>query len=377
MFFFQLGSHPTLSLDEIGAVLPESKLTTAQKNIALTESVAPFSASILQERLAGVIKIGQIIGSFEAFDQEAITTFITDQITSTADGTKQRFGISIHGSGSKQDRDQLGLIIKKQIKAQNISCRFVSAKEKTLSAVIVTTNKLIESAGEFILIESAGTWLVGQTLAVQDFKAWSHRDFGRPARDAKNGMLPPKLARMMINLSGADATQTLMDPFCGSGTVLMEASLMGFHTLYGNDIAEKAIDDTHENMQWVTDQFDRDPDVTLIHGGAQDLPGELDNQIDVVVTETTLGPPQKGNESDKQLEQIVSELIPVFADSLKRLHSVIKKDGSLVIAFPEYRGFPLPLEELVSEAGFTISSEWHYKRSNQHVGRHILRLITT
>ena len=35
---------------------------------------------------------------------------------------------------------------------------------------------------------------------MQDFEQWGARDYGRPSRDAVRGMLPPKLARMMVNL---------------------------------------------------------------------------------------------------------------------------------------------------------------------------------
>ncbi len=39
--------------------------------------------------------------------------------------------------------------------------------------------------------------------------------------------LKPKLARFLINLSGVKPGQTLLDPFCGVGGILIEAGLMG------------------------------------------------------------------------------------------------------------------------------------------------------
>jgi len=66
---------------------------------------------------------------------------------------------------------------------------------------VVEQNKLIESGIEFCLIVDKNRVFLGKTLVVQPFKDLSKRDFGRPARDDHSGMIPPKLAQMMINLA--------------------------------------------------------------------------------------------------------------------------------------------------------------------------------
>ena len=61
----------------------------------------------------------------------------------------------------------------------------------------------------------------------------------KPYRDMRRGMLPPKLARSLVNLAiGAKSPSdmTILDPFCGTGTVLMEAMLLGTHVV-GTDLA--------------------------------------------------------------------------------------------------------------------------------------------
>jgi len=76
----------------------------------------------------------------------------------------------------------------------------------------VEENDLLASGGEHVLMGVEGKLMIGQTEAVQPYKQWSARDFGRPARDPKSGMLPPKLARLMINLSGVDPKgKTILD----------------------------------------------------------------------------------------------------------------------------------------------------------------------
>lgn len=49
------------------------------------------------------------------------------------------------------------------------------------------------------------------------------------------GKFYPQLAKSLFNLAGLEPGQTLMDPFCGSGTVLLEGYLNGFRS-YGTDL---------------------------------------------------------------------------------------------------------------------------------------------
>ncbi|MEM2105113.1 MAG: DNA methyltransferase [Candidatus Bathyarchaeia archaeon] len=43
--------------------------------------------------------------------------------------------------------------------------------------------------------------------------------------------MPPKLARCMVNLAKPEKEETVFDPFCGTGSMLIEAALMGFKVL--------------------------------------------------------------------------------------------------------------------------------------------------
>ena len=53
--------------------------------------------------------------------------------------------------------------------------------------------------------------------------------------------LHPKLARILVNLSCIKKHDTLLDPFCGTGGILLEAGLIGAKVI-GSDIEEKMIE---------------------------------------------------------------------------------------------------------------------------------------
>jgi len=60
--------------------------------------------------------------------------------------------------------------------------------------------------------------------------------------------LDPVLARVMVNLSGVKPGEHLLDPFCGTGGILIEAGLCGAG-VHGLDIQEKMVEGTRENLE--------------------------------------------------------------------------------------------------------------------------------
>ena len=87
--------------------------------------------------------------------------------------------------------------------------------------------------------------VIALTEAIQDIDAYTARDRERPARSAKVGMLPPKLAQILVNSAQGSA---IYDPFCGTGVILQEALLMG-HEAYGSDLAAEMVDATRTNLE--------------------------------------------------------------------------------------------------------------------------------
>jgi 23S rRNA G2445 N2-methylase RlmL len=60
-------------------------------------------------------------------------------------------------------------------------------------------------------------------------------------REERSGALRATVAAAMVRLAG-DPAGTLLDPCCGSGTILNEATRAGWNEIYGADIAPDAID---------------------------------------------------------------------------------------------------------------------------------------
>ncbi|MBN2066504.1 MAG: hypothetical protein JW771_06830 [Candidatus Thermoplasmatota archaeon] len=59
--------------------------------------------------------------------------------------------------------------------------------------------------------------------------------------------LHPKIARALVNLSGIRAKETLLDPFCGTGGILLEAGRIGAKVI-GSDIEQKMVDGCRQTL---------------------------------------------------------------------------------------------------------------------------------
>src|SRR3989344_7958542 len=150
------------------------------------------------------------------------------------------------------------MTVKKQLRSLGISCRLVTSRDKILSSVVVTKNNCHEflvlgpppplsspslKGGGGIKGGGGSQERLAKTCAVQEFEEYSQRDYGRPGRGLVFGSMPPKLAKIMINLAQLPASATILDPFCGSGTILQEALLLGYQNVIGSDVSTKAVAD--------------------------------------------------------------------------------------------------------------------------------------
>lgn len=408
-FWFVLGRDPFIAAAEISAVLglsprprtgggdsPPSKFV-APNILALSAKLEP---PLLIKKLGGTVKIGEVIAENKTLEE---LEKLIAEILSSRQG-KILFGISLYSKNDKKMTMRLGLEIKKELKKHGRPVRFVTSKEDTLSSVVVNTNQLIEKGGEFLITEnSPGIFSFAKTLAVQPYEELGFRDYGRPARDELSGMLPPKLAMIMINLSKAPLEGTLLDPFCGSGTILSEAMLMGYKNLMGSDISEKAVSDSKTNVEWIADKFFPIPtsvgiadprfqsklksgqfsinyQITNVQNIAEKISSK---SIDAIVTEPYLGKPLKGNESKEEILKQIRGLEELYLAAFSQFSKILKPRGSVLFIIPRFKHrdewITINIKDKIEKIGFRAETLFEdkkflvYARPDQRVAREIWR----
>lgn len=338
-YFFILGNNNALSLAELNSVLNLKNPQLLAADFLLAEIDEEINFTALINRLGGTIKLG-IIRETLAINTNQLV-LVDSAIKMAADKQKRvdegkfNFGLSTYGEGSFNKKD-FGIKIKNYFTNQKISSRFVISRENNLSSVVITQNKLIRKGIEIVAIKSQGNIFLAETLAVQPFKDLSRRDFGRPARDDLSGMLPPKLAMNMLNLVKIDYSGTIIDPFCGSGTIINEAALMGYKNFIASDISKKAIDDAYKNFSWLKDLYNiENVQLKLAIRNVLALSKFVKAEsVDAIITEPYLGP-QRGKIDFKS---IIEELELLYSQALIEFGKVLKKGGQVVMVWPNFYG---------------------------------------
>lgn len=372
-----LGSHPDLSYAEVEAVctgLPGVSVQRAH-SCALLHATQPIDAQALMQRLGGTIKIVEIVGPF---DEDAMSDWLMERID---EGSKFHFGFSLYAleagvpvRGDWKTLHTLGLAMKRALKNAGISARFVESREIALSSVIVHKERLLKNGVEIVLLKRAhGEMFFGYTLAVQPFQEFAKRDFGRPSRDARSGMLPPKVARMLVNLSQPSRGSVILDPFCGSGTVLQEALLMGFANVRGSDHSAKAVADTKRNLEWMKLQA-----VPLTTERVEDLGTSRTlrpSSVDRIVFEGYLGDPSP---KPQRLVEMQQEMIQLYTAAFRSFDVILRSTGVIVAALPFWVFGPaekhLDIKKIVGTTFHITKGPFLYKRPQSIVGREIVVL---
>ncbi len=336
-YLYILGRTPELAFSELQTFLPD--VTRVQPDVARSSVFIPI------DRLGGTVKIAEVVRSLSI-------------------AKNSTFGISVYG-GEKIPRKTL-----EELKRTSGAARFVEPHEgPALSTVVVAKNRI----DEFIL---AGD-IVAKTVAVQPFEEWSRRDFGRPNSDPRSGMLPPKVARMVVNIAGAGNGKTLLDPFCGMGTVMVEGALSGWRVI-GSDQSPDVVAKARENLDWagVTGYTAFVSDATHV---SEHLPPA---SVDAIVTEPFMGK-QVVSYQPSVIRNLIRGLEKLYIGCLKDWRAVLKNHGVVVIALPQYSAggktyFVKKVIDMCEILGYTtLTGPIEYGREHAVVKRVFYKLQST
>ncbi len=229
------------------------------------------------------------------------------------------FGLRCHGIERSVVRDLLRDCKKSLARAGHPS-RYTGNEREPAKAVQLHDEGMLDTSKgvELTILKVKDYLWVGRTVAAQNIKAYTARDMGKPVRDTTVGLLPPKLAQIMLNFgeflvrqkrhAPPDDTShfTVFDPFCGTGVIPLESLLRGWNTL-ASDREMKAVNGCRKNIEWLRKTY------KIFKKNAEDevwkhdatLPFSLSPLPDVIVTEGSLGPALKSRPLLKNTEKLV------------------------------------------------------------------------
>lgn len=367
-----LGRQPELGLVELESVLGSDHLEPFGRGAALLDQTMAI------DLLGGTVKLGRIIYNGPAAQIHPLP--IAMDALPVSEG-KTTFAISAYGLGaSSRLVIAAGLELKKQLRAHG-SVRFVApTKGSEVTAAQLKFNHVLSDGFELVVVVHKQRMVIALTEGVQDIDWYSKRDYDRPARSAKVGMLPPKLAQIMVNTTHAGV---VVDPFCGTGVVLQEALLLG-RDVTGSDMAPEMVAASRENLQWLGGVAPSPLGSWTVQEPADARTVHLPDLDCAVVSEGYLGPNLTMSPGLERLNEIRPELGKLYRDTLKNWAGQLESGAELALCVPAWRvnnaWHYLGLVDDLGRLGYTVKVFKHvhgpllYSRSDQTVGRQLLLL---
>ena len=434
MYIALLGRQPEISLAELAAVFGADCVNRISQQFAEVQT-SQFDITTL----GGTIKCAKVITELPASRTDkasllAASRFITQHYHAkwAHSPHKITLGLSAYNLAvGARDVQKTGLILKSSLKKSDTSLRLIPNDQPALSTATAHNNKLGTAPHkvELLLIKTTDRRLIiAESRGVQNITAYTRRDRHRPRRDAFVGMLPPKLAQIMLNLAlgagpltgqrscgnsvtrsasslsdksmvlrtalpdafdleettGSQAAVTILDPFCGTGTVLQEALLAGYDVV-GTDLSQKMVDYTTENLSWLQSTFTAPGNVIDIHQADATTHRWLNGaHLAAVVCETYLGQPFSAPPAPQKLAEVAGNCNHIITGFLTNIRPQLAPNTPLCIAVPAWydasgRATHLPLIKNLQQLGYyqLDHTPLIYRRPDQIVARELLILRTT
>jgi len=200
----------------------------------------------------------------------------------------------------------------------------------------------------FLGLLTDSTLIFGVRLAETSSKGFMERT------PAKRPFLHPstmssKLARCLVNLARAKPRSLVLDPFCGAGSILLEAGDMGCRVL-GSDVKATMVRGSLRNLEYFRISFDG-----LVVSDARKLPF---GAVDCVVSDPPYG--RASSTLGKSTEELVS-------DFLSNVMDVLPRGGHVSLALP----CGLNWREVAEGFGYEFVEE-HFVREHKSLTREIL-----
>ena len=154
------------------------------------------------------------------------------------------------------------------------------------------------------------------------------------------GSMSPKLARCMVILSRVKAGQLVLDPFCGTGGILIEAGLIGCRVA-GSDVNWKMKNGTAINLEYCGIK-----DYRTFHLDVREL--KMYEKVAGVVTDPPYGISTSTGDIDGD---------DIFKEFFHAIYDNMADDAYLCMASPHY----VDLAPMIDEVGFELVEQYAIK----------------
>jgi tRNA G10 N-methylase Trm11 len=397
-YVFILGKNWTLSLAELVVYLQDRNLAEGLDDYTRTMAVVDIEEKLTDQdlvemlgALGGCFKVGRVISVYdrslveEAFPakgrvQNEARMLLkqlpwVQRIWPKLGGKKVKFAVSTYSMLGKQttiDLRKLTLGLDDWTKKQLVKLgakkavyyvyegpdkRGPDRPNVALWPKSIARHKLLSPPNAEVLVALGDSSVyIAKTIGVYDSMLQQYRDESRPYISEEIST-SPKVCRTLLTLAGARPGDTILDPFCGSGTLLMEAALLGMKCI-GIDIDGNTANGARQNMRWLASDLGESINFTIIKGDARNVDNLVKGKIDAVAFEPDLGPVYSERPTKEEAEENILELTKLYRTVLQKLGGILRPEGRIAMSLPVVNAqggqILVDIEELTRETDFRV-----------------------
>ncbi|MCL5018382.1 MAG: methyltransferase domain-containing protein [Candidatus Pacearchaeota archaeon] len=318
-YLFIAGRNIELSSAEIKSFFEREKISfkiiSKIKNGILIETEKILPKGII-EHLGGTISIGEVIseGNFQKISKE-----LDNKTLYSVTGNKLNYVLFDFGG---KNYDEIQNYLKRKFREEQLK-----ATEKKISGRIeLQGGKRVSKVSSSLIDEQYFVFADSFGIITEnyDFDSAEKRDMKKPVRRSELS-ISPRLAKILINLSQVKKGETLLDPFCGIGTILQEALLQDIKVI-GIDKDKSATHDAKINMEWF--KFKKENyKISNEDSSTAEIP-----KVDAIATEPDLGELQRKIPTAEKAKELVRGYENLMIKVLKNLKKNVK--GRIVFTAP-------------------------------------------
>lgn len=353
VYLLQFGDFKQLSKAEAYAFVNAEALKVVYEgfNYLIFESsrtVDPYFGSILRvaEYYSSIEGLTDLLSEDLSYTEKSIpwSVYVLDDNIAVAEKLRHKIESLIKQSNKK---------------SIYVSSTSVFSEKGGVTLTKAIRKRLATDGYEFILARWGTELAVWRTIKYLDLRGFKERDLSRPYKNPLISM-PPWLARVMINLASPSPGRKLLDPFCGTGTILIEAVDSGLDA-YGVDLDPSNVNGARENLNWFQAKKGKTADSHVVLADSRRLTEHFPEcYFDVAVTEPPFGPPLKETVSLSEAQAIADDLRDLYSSVFYSLSKVLKNSGIVVFTLPSWRLktgglYELRVEEILEKSGLKLN----------------------
>ncbi len=359
-YFFQLGANPSLSKAELSTLfeillLPQSSLKFFEwKNFLFVTLEEKLEQKIIRllKFTGSIVKMGKIV-QIERDEKTKNWPLILDKFLDSTlynlshKKTKQvKVALNIQPY-YHTDNEQVSKIFRSKIKSYQsytlVKYKTLSPKKFALDLSPFQYHKenMAKRGIEYLLFYVKSKMYLGYTLWVSNPFEYIKQDEERPSRLFTHGT-SLKVARTLVFLAKIPQKGKMLDPFCGSGTLLQVALEQGISVI-GVDQDPKCIKVAKENLQFFSDKYfgkkaSDKPEWQLVKHDARKIDSALDenSSFNAIVTEPYLGPFLKSLPEIQEAEETMKKLEKLYNDVILQASLYLQLNERVVMILPNY-----------------------------------------